>query len=95
VKDLTGDINNKRDNIVKRLNRIEGQIKGIRKMIEGNICCNEVLVQIMAARAAISKVGIKLLEVHSENCIKNLNDSNDKEKELVDLLNTLEGFMKL
>jgi CsoR family transcriptional regulator, copper-sensing transcriptional repressor len=92
---LTDDINEKRDNIIKRLNRIEGQIKGIKKMVESNICCNEVLVQVMAARAAISRVGMKMLEVHSEDCIKDLNKSENKEKALLDLLNTLEGFMKL
>jgi CsoR family transcriptional regulator, copper-sensing transcriptional repressor len=92
---LAEDINEKQDSIIKRLNRIEGQIKGIRKMVESNICCSEVLVQVMAARSAISKVGIKLLEVHSENCIKNLSSSNDKEKVLVELLKTLEDFMKL
>jgi CsoR family transcriptional regulator, copper-sensing transcriptional repressor len=92
---LTDNVNIKKDNIINRLNRIEGQIKGIRKMVENNICCNEVLVQVMAARAAISRVGIKMLEVHSEDCIKDLNNSEDKEKVLVDLLDTLEGFMKL
>jgi CsoR family transcriptional regulator, copper-sensing transcriptional repressor len=92
---LADAINEKRDNIIKRLNRIEGQIKGIKKMVESNICCNEVLVQVMAARAAISRVGMKMLEVHSEDCIKDLNKNENKEKALFDLLNTLEGFMKL
>jgi CsoR family transcriptional regulator, copper-sensing transcriptional repressor len=94
VGEMTGNGTEERDKIIKRLNKIEGQIKGIRKMIEGNICCNDVLIQISAAKAAINKVGMKLLEVYSEKCINELDDSADKEKVLKELLDTLEAYMK-
>ena len=92
---MIDNVEEKRDNIIKRLNRIEGQIKGIKKMIDKNICCNDVLIQISAARAAMSKVGMKLLEIYSENCMDEMQDDNNRDKVLKELLGTLEGYMKL
>lgn len=91
---MTDNLDEKRDNIIKRLNRIEGQIKGIKKMINGNICCNDVLIQISAARAAMSKVGMKLLEIYSENCMDEMKDDDNRDKVLKELFETLEGYMK-
>jgi CsoR family transcriptional regulator, copper-sensing transcriptional repressor len=56
-----------KDDILKRLRRIEGQIKGIHRMIEGDQCCNDVLVQVAAVKAAISKVGGLVLENYSKD----------------------------
>jgi DNA-binding FrmR family transcriptional regulator len=56
--------------IGKRLNRIEGQVKGIRRMIEEDKNCVEVLTQIAAVRAAINKVGGIVLEKHSKTCMQ-------------------------
>ena len=91
---MTDNVEEKRENIIKRLNRVEGQIKGIKKMINSNICCNDVLIQISAARAAMSKVGMKLLEIYSENCIDEMQDDNNRDRVLKELLGTLESYMK-
>lgn len=91
---MNDNIDEKRDSIIKRLNRIEGQIKGIKKMINNNICCNDVLIQISAAKAAMSKVGIKLLEIYSENCIDEMQDDNNRERVLKELFGALESYMK-
>ena len=91
---MNDNIEEKRDSIIKRLNRIEGQIKGIKKMINNNICCNDVLIQISAAKAAMSKVGIKLLEIYSENCIDEMQDDNNRERVLKELFGALESYMK-
>jgi len=82
--------------ILRRLNKIEGQVKGIQRMIESEKQCGDVLTQISAVRAATNKVGILLLERYSKDCI--LNSINSKEKnneEVIDeFLTTVKRFLK-
>jgi len=56
--------------LVARLNRIEGQIRGIRNMIERHVYCDDVLNQIAAAQSALYGVAKLLLEKHMKSCIK-------------------------
>lgn len=78
-----------KEDIYKRLRRIEGQVKGLQRMLSEDKSCSEVLVQVAAVKAAINKVGILIFQNHSKNCLKNaLNDKKDEEiNNLVDLLN--------
>ncbi len=55
--------------VLDRLNRIEGQIRGIRSMIEKNTYCDDVINQIEASRSALHSVQIILLESHIKNCV--------------------------
>ncbi|EEG77640.1 metal-sensitive transcriptional regulator [Dethiobacter alkaliphilus] len=59
-----------RQNIINRLNRIEGQIKGIRKMIEEENSCAEVMMQIAAVKAAVNRVGTVMFETHFRDCLE-------------------------
>ncbi len=56
-------------NLVTRLNRIEGQIRGVRSMIEKDTYCDDVLNQISAIQSALNSVGKVLLEAHVKSCI--------------------------
>ena len=58
------------EELLKRLSRIEGQIRGIQRMIREKRSCDEVLVQISAVRSALSSVAVRLLEDHVESCVK-------------------------
>lgn len=55
--------------VIDRLNRIEGQIRGIKNMIENNTYCDDVINQIEASRSALHSVQIILLESHIKNCV--------------------------
>ncbi len=55
--------------LVHRLNRIEGQIRGIRKMVEGNAYCPDILVQVSAASAALNSFTKELLANHIKTCV--------------------------
>lgn len=55
--------------ILNRMNRIEGQVKGIKKMIDEDQYCDEVLTQIAAVRSALSAVAQSLFEAHLNSCI--------------------------
>jgi DNA-binding FrmR family transcriptional regulator len=58
-----------KDNLVSRLNRIEGQIRGIKGLIEKDTYCDEVLNQIASVQAALNGVGKLLLEGHMKSCV--------------------------
>jgi len=78
-----------KNDILVRLKRIEGQVKGLQRMLEDDKCCSDILVQVAAVRAAINKVGILIFEEHSKTCLKDaLNaDNNDALENLIDVLN--------
>lgn len=56
--------------IVRRLNRIEGQIRGIRRMVEEPRPCIEVLQQLAAAEAALNRISLAMFRHHIEHCVR-------------------------
>jgi CsoR family transcriptional regulator, copper-sensing transcriptional repressor len=81
-----------KDNTIKRLNRIEGQVRGIKNMIEDERYCIDVLQQMQAIKAALSKVEDAILKDHSNTCVAsaiasgNTKEQQQKFNELVDLI---------
>lgn len=82
-----------KSNIKKRLNRIEGQIRGIQKMIDKDEGCSDILIQIAAVRAAINKVGGLILEGYAKECIKSV-AANNEEDSIDHLIDTVVKFIK-
>lgn len=58
-----------KDKVVKRLRRIEGQVRGIERMVDEDRYCIDVVTQISAIQAALDKVALKLLEDHARHCV--------------------------
>ena len=58
-----------KDELLKRLGRVEGQVRGIARMVEDDRYCIDVLTQINAARAALDKIGLGLLDAHARHCL--------------------------
>ena len=58
-----------KDQLQKRLRRIEGQVGGIQRMIDDDRYCIDILTQISAIQAALDKVALGLLESHAEHCV--------------------------
>lgn len=81
-----------RDDLLRRLNRIEGQIRGVKGMVEKDAYCDDVLNQIAAARAALRAVSSVLLESHLHGCVvRRVRDGDD---EVIDeLLRTINKLM--
>lgn len=79
--------------LLNRLNRIEGQIRGIKGMIERNAYCTDVMVQTAAVSAALSSFNKELLSAHIRTCVANdIRNGND---EVIDeLLGVLQKLMK-
>ena len=58
-----------KDQLQTRLRRLEGQVRGVQKMVEEDRWCPDILVQIAAIRAALDKVALGLVEGHVEHCM--------------------------
>jgi len=80
-------------NMTKRLNRIEGQIRGIGKMIDEDVYCDDILHQISSVESAIDGVKTVLLEAHMRSCVvEQIKDGRD---EVVnELMVTMRKFLK-
>ena len=79
--------------LIHRLNRIEGQIRGIRGMVEKSTYCTDILMQVAAANAALNAFTRELLGNHIRTCVAQ--DIRDGKDETIDeLMNTLQKLMK-
>ena len=82
-----------RKKLIHRLNRIEGQIRGIRGMIEKNAYCADILIQSAAVNAAVNAFNKELLANHIRGCVAR--DIRDGKDEVIDeLVSTLQKLMK-
>ena len=79
--------------LIHRLNRIEGQIRGIRGMVERDVYCTDIMQQVSAANAALAAFNRELLSNHLRTCV--INDIRQGKDEVIDeLLDTLQRMMK-
>lgn len=79
--------------LINRLNRISGQINGIKKMVENSAYCTDILIQTAAATSALNSFSRELLSEHIRTCVAdNIKEGND---EVIDeLIKTLQKLMK-
>lgn len=79
--------------LINRLNRIEGQVRGIKKMVEGNAYCTDILIQVSAVGAALNAFNKELLAEHIRTCVAE--DLRAGQNETLDeLIATLQKLMK-
>ncbi|MBM7614702.1 metal-sensing transcriptional repressor [Alkaliphilus hydrothermalis] len=79
--------------ITDRLSRVEGQVRGIKNMIEKGTYCNDVINQIEASRSALSSIALILMEGHLKNCISEQIKNGD-ESAIEEVLKTVKKLMK-
>ena len=83
------------DNLHNRLKRVDGQIKAIDRMIEQDVPCEDIIIQINAAKTALHKIGQVVLEGHLTHCVKDGIEHGDAEKTIADFAKALEYFSRL
>ena len=83
------------DNLHNRLKRVDGQIKAIDRMIERDVPCEDIIIQINAAKTALHKIGQVVLEGHLNHCVKDGIEHGDAEKTIADFATALEYFSRL
>ena len=69
-----------KDQLMSRLRRVEGQVRGVERMVEEDRYCIDVLTQISAAQAALDKVALGLLDDHAHHCVVGGPDSKKEER---------------
>lgn len=79
--------------LINRLNRIEGQIRGIKRMVENNAYCPDILIQSAAANAALNAFNKELLSNHIHTCVAD-DIRSGKDETIDELVETLKKLMK-
>ena len=79
--------------LIHRLNRIEGQVRGIRKMVETDTYCTDILTQVSAVQAALNAFNRELLANHIRTCVMD-DIKNGKDETIDELVLTLQKLMK-
>ena len=82
------------DNLQSRLNRIEGHVRGVKRMLEDKEDCESILIQAAAIKAAMNQVIIKLLEGHMETCVTDCVKAGDTDEALERLKGALALVLK-
>lgn len=83
-----------RDDLLKRLRRIEGQVRGIQRMISEDQYCVDILNQITAVRSALDRVGLILLENHTRGCVAQAIKNQDGDDAITELTDVMRRFIK-
>lgn len=86
-------IREKKPDLIIRMNKIEGQVKGIKKMIERDVYCDDVLIQLSAVQSALSSVSKLILKDHMQTCVVN-KIKNEDPKIIEEFFKTLDKMIK-
>ena len=80
--------------LLKRLNRVEGQVRGIAQMIQDDRYCVDVLTQVAAIQSALDAVGLQLLEDHTRGCVANAVNADKGEQAITELMAAVRRFAR-
>ena len=80
--------------LAKRLNRIEGQVRGIARMLEEDRYCPDILTQVAAVRSAMDALALQLLEDHSHGCLQDAIRSGKGPKAVAELMDVVKRFAR-
>jgi len=80
--------------LLKRINRIEGQVRGIGKMVEGDRYCMDILTQISAIRSALDATAIQILEDHTRGCVSGAIQSGKGDAAIAELISVVKKFAR-
>lgn len=75
------DATSRQNHVITRLRRIEGQVRGIQRMLEEGRDCEGILTQLMAIRSGIEQVSLILLDRHVERCVQGLAQMDERSRE--------------
>lgn len=83
-----------KDQLQARLRRIEGQVRGIARMVEEDAYCVDILHQISAVTSALEKVGLHLLSDHIKGCVRDAVAEGEGDEKVAELVGTVERFLR-
>jgi DNA-binding FrmR family transcriptional regulator len=84
-----------RDDYLKRLRRVEGQVRGIQRMVEEDVYCIDILTQISAVNKAMQSVAVGLLNEHLHHCVANaMKDGEGVDQKIAEATAAIERLVK-
>lgn len=83
------------DNLHRRLKKIIGQLNAIDRMVDEDIPCEELLMQINAAKSALHKVGQVVLEGHLNHCVRDGIEHGDADRTIAEFAKAIEHFSRM
>ncbi|MCW4359162.1 metal-sensing transcriptional repressor [Bacillus altitudinis] len=83
-----------KEQLINRLKRVEGQVRGIQQMIENDRYCIDVVNQISAVNAALKKVSLQLMEKHTHHCVADAIKSGNGDEAIEELMNVFAKLTK-
>ena len=84
----------KHNELLPRLRRIEGQVRGITRMVEEQRYCIDIIQQLTAARRALDEVTLKVMKGHINSCVSEAIRHQDGAKKIDELMQTIHRFVK-
>lgn len=79
--------------LILRVKKIEGQVRGINNMIQNHEYCIDIITQITAARRALEKVALVLIQNHMETCMKESMGKKQEQAKVKEMIRTLDRFL--
>ena len=83
-----------KDDLTKRLRRVEGQVRGVQGMVEDERYCIDVLTQISAIQAALDKVALGLLDQHAHHCVMGAEGDAARDEKTAELMGAVGRLMR-
>jgi DNA-binding FrmR family transcriptional regulator len=83
------------EDLHRRINKVTGQIKAIDKMIDEDVPCEDILIQINAAKSALHKVGQIILEGHIKHCVREGIEHGNADKTIAEFTKAVEHFSRM
>ena len=82
-----------KEDLLKRLRKVKGQISGLERMIDRNAPCSDILMQISAVRAAVGKIGMLIMQNYMRDCFS-CQDERSFENRIEELVNSFSKFIR-
>lgn len=83
-----------KEDLTKRLRRVEGQVRGVEKMVDEDRYCIDVLTQISAIQAALDKVALGLLDQHAHHCVMGAEGGEARDEKTAELMGAVGRLMR-
>jgi DNA-binding FrmR family transcriptional regulator len=80
--------------LLKRLNRVEGQVRGVAQMVQDDRYCVDVLTQVAAIQSALDAVALQLLEDHTRGCVSAAMKAGRGDQEIAELMTVVKRFAR-
>ena len=83
-----------KEDILNRMKKVEGQVKGIQKMIDEDKCCGDIMIQISAIRSAINKVGGLIMDRYVKECLRKPCEDRNNDKNIEEIIETIVRYVR-